>query len=65
MPMTNSAFNEADTCREFITPKLIEVGWNSDGHAIGEQRTFTNGRLSVVGGRVKRGERKRVDYLLF
>ncbi|MDR2787965.1 MAG: DEAD/DEAH box helicase family protein [Candidatus Accumulibacter sp.] len=63
--MTNSAFNEADTSREFITPKLIEAGWNTLPHAIGEQRSFTNGRITVTGGRVKRGERKRVDYLLF
>jgi type I restriction enzyme R subunit len=63
--MTNSVFNEADTCREFITPKLIEAGWNTSPHAIGEQRSFTNGRIIVTGSRVRRGERKRVDYLLF
>lgn len=63
--MTNSAFNEADTSREFITPKLVEAGWNTSPHAIGEQRGFTNGRIIVTGGKVKRGKRKRVDYLLF
>lgn len=32
---------------------------------IGEQRTFTNGRIIVTGGRVRRGKQKRADYLLY
>jgi hypothetical protein len=34
-------------------------------HAIGEQRTFTNGRIIVAGGKVRRGKQKRADYLLY
>ncbi|MBK9445454.1 MAG: DEAD/DEAH box helicase family protein [Betaproteobacteria bacterium] len=56
---------EADTCREFVTPKLVEAGWSSAPHAIGEQRTFTNGRIIVAGGKVRRGKQKRADYLLY
>ena len=56
---------EADTCREFVTPKLVEAGWNNTPHAIGEQRSFTNGRIIVTGGKVRRGKQKRADYLLY
>ena len=49
---------EADTCREFVTPKLIEAGWGTAPHAIGEQRSFTNGRIIVAGGKVRRGKQK-------
>lgn len=56
---------EADTCREFVTPRLVEAGWAEAPHAIGEQRTFTNGRIIVSGGRVRRGNQKRADYLLY
>jgi len=56
---------EADTCREFVTPKLIEAGWNAGDHSIGEQRTFTNGRIIVAGGKVRRGAQRRADYLLY
>lgn len=34
-------------------------------HMSGEQRTFTNGRIIVTGGRVRRGKQKRADYLLY
>jgi type I restriction enzyme R subunit len=57
--------NEADTCREFVTPRLVEAGWASAPHAMGEQRNFTNGRIIVTGGRVRRGQQKRADYLLY
>lgn len=56
---------EADTCREFVTPRLIDAGWGDAPHAIGEQRTFTNGRIIVAGGRVRRGKQRRADYLLY
>ena len=56
---------EADTCRGFVTPRLVEAGWAAAQHAIGEQRTFTNGRIIVAGGKVRRGKQKRADYLLY
>ncbi|MCO6427155.1 EcoAI/FtnUII family type I restriction enzme subunit R [Nitrosomonas communis] len=56
---------EADTCREFVTPKLVEAGWAAAPHTIGEQRYFTNGRIIVAGGKVRRGKKKRADYLLY
>ncbi|MGG7056609.1 EcoAI/FtnUII family type I restriction enzme subunit R [Nitrosomonas sp. ANs5] len=65
MTATAQIMTEADTCRELITPKLVAAGWGSAPHVIGEQRTFTNGRIIVAGGRVRRGKQKRADYLLY
>ena len=63
--MRNGVITEADTCREFVTPRLLEAGWGVAPHAIGEQRSFTNGRIIVAGGKVRRGKQKRADYLLY
>lgn len=63
--MRDGVITEADTCREFVTPRLVEAGWGTAPHAIGEQRTFTNGRIIVAGGKVRRGKQKRADYLLY
>lgn len=56
---------EADTCREFVTPKLFEAGWGAAESVIGEQHSFTNGRIIVAGGKVRRGKQRRADYLLY
>lgn len=60
-----AVMTEADTCRELVTPKLVESGWSASPHAIGEQRSFTNGRIIVAGGKVRRGKQRRADYLLY
>lgn len=65
MTATTQIMTEADTCRELVTPKLVDAGWGNAPHVIGEQRTFTNGRIIVTGGRVRRGKQKRADYLLY
>ncbi|MBZ0283118.1 MAG: DEAD/DEAH box helicase family protein [Anaerolineae bacterium] len=57
-------YNEADTCRKFVTPQLVDTGWESPPHSLTEQRTFTDGRIVVTGGRSKRGEQKIADYIL-
>lgn len=54
---------EADTCREFVTPRLRQAGWTDD--QIAEQRTFTAGRILVEGRVARRGRPKRADYLLY
>ncbi len=61
----DSAMTEADTCREHVTPKLVEAGWSSSPCSIGEQHSFTHGRIFVTGGKVRRGVKKRADYLLY
>jgi type I restriction enzyme, R subunit len=63
--LREEVMTEADTCREFVTPRLVDAGWSNAPYAIGEQRTFTNGRIIVAGGRVRRGKQKRADYLLY
>lgn len=55
---------EADTCRKYIVPKLQSAGWDDAPCAIQEQRTFTDGRVLIVGGVARRGTRKRADYIL-
>jgi type I restriction enzyme R subunit len=55
---------EADTCRKYVLPKLIEAGWDNEPHSFTEQKSFTDGRIIVAGDRVKRRPPKRADYLL-
>jgi len=56
--------SEADTCRKFVVPKLESAGWDSSQHSHIDQKTFTDGRVIPVGGRFKRGPKKRADYIL-
>jgi len=56
--------NEADTCRKYVVPKLQEAGWENEPHSITEQRSFTDGRIIVVGSKARRQSQKRTDYLL-
>ena len=56
--------NEADTCRKYVLPKLIEVGWDEEPRSFTEQKTFTDGRIVVIGEKVRRRSQKRADYLL-
>jgi type I restriction enzyme R subunit len=55
---------EADTCRLYVLPKLEASGWNEDPHSFTEQKTFTDGRIVVAGGKTRRRPQKRADYLL-
>lgn len=54
--------SEADTCRKDVLPKLRQSQWTDD--LILEQRTFTDGKIVVVGRKGKRKKAKRFDYLL-
>ncbi len=53
---------EADTCRKYVLPLLYGAGWSDD--QINEQKTFTDGKIIVIGDRVQRGKHKRADYIL-
>ncbi len=55
---------EADTCRKYVLPKLMEAGWDEDPHSFTEQKTFTDGRIVISGNKTKRRPQKRADYLL-
>ena len=55
--------NEAETCREFVIPRLLAAGWKDE--QIREQVTFTDGRIvPLAGQRAIRRKQKRADYLL-
>jgi type I restriction enzyme R subunit len=54
--------NEADTCRQYVLPKLAATGWTDE--QIREQYIFTDGRILVQGRQAGRAKRKRADYLL-
>ena len=56
-------FNEADTCRKYVLPKLYAAGWNDD--QISEQKSFTDGRIIIAGNRASRKKQKRADYVLY
>ncbi len=56
--------NEADTCRKYVLPKLIAAGWDNDPRSFTEQKTFTDGRIVLIGETVRRRPQKRADYLL-
>lgn len=54
--------SEADTCRKEVLPKLYASQWSDD--LILEQRTFTDGKIIVIGKKARRKKAKRFDYLL-
>ncbi len=56
--------NEADTCRQYVVPKLQAAGWDDEPHRLSEQVTFTDGRIVVTGRLTRRRPGKRADYIL-
>ena len=60
---------EEDIKLKFITPALQKAGWNIDNQInmefpVRKQYYFTDGRILFDGEKIKRGTRKRADYLL-
>jgi len=58
----NDNDSEADTCRKDVLPKIYASNWTDE--QILEQRTFTDGKIVVLGRKAKRKKAKRFDYLL-
>jgi len=60
--------NEADTRATLIDPKLKAAGWTdaqiTREHYYQRDHQYTQGRVILVGDRVRRGESRKVDYLL-
>ncbi|MBI2639969.1 MAG: DEAD/DEAH box helicase family protein [Candidatus Sungbacteria bacterium] len=56
--------SEQDICSKFILPALTNAGWDLQKQ-IREQYSFTAGRIIVRGKSVFRGEKKRVDFVLY
>jgi hypothetical protein len=36
--------NDADTCRKYVLPNLIEAGWDNEPYSFTEQKTFKKRR---------------------
>ncbi len=62
--MSKSELSEQDICSKYILPAVINSGWNLHSQ-IREQLTFTAGRIIVRGKTIVRGEKKRVDFILY
>jgi len=61
--MPDKSLSESDICDQFITPAIVNAGWDSTNQ-IRREYSFTAGRVTVRGQTAKRGPRKRADYLL-
>ncbi|WNF04326.1 DEAD/DEAH box helicase family protein [Brevibacillus borstelensis] len=62
--MNKKNLSERDICSKYITPSIIQAGWNLQNQ-IREEVTFTDGRIIVRKKMVTRGEKKRADYILY
>ena len=54
--------NEEETRNRLIRPSIINSGWTDQ--QIREEYPYTMGRIHVSGKTTKRGEKKKVDFLL-
>lgn len=62
--MNKKALTEQDIRTKYITPALVDAGWDIVDQ-IREEVTFTDGRIYVRGKLHTRGEKKRADYILY
>lgn len=62
--MNKKEMSERDICTKYITPALVEAGWDIKKQ-IREEVTFTDGRVIVMGSVTTRGKKKRADYILY
>lgn len=63
MTADKKSLTETDICTQFITPALQQVGWDFPTQ-VRQEVQFTAGQILVQGKTVKRGEKKRADYVL-
>lgn len=56
--------SEQDIRTKYITPAILAAGWDRDLQ-MREEVSFTDGKITVRRKVVKRGERKRADYILY
>ena len=62
--MNKKSLSERDICTKFITPALVQCGWDVQTQ-IREEYNITKGRILVSSLGCKRAENKRADYVLF
>ena len=62
--MSKKTLSESDICAKYITPAVIQAGWD-EALQIRREVFFTKGRIIVRGKLVTRGKAKRADYFYF
>lgn len=62
--MNIKSLSESDICAKYITPAIIQAGWD-EATQIRREVSFTAGRIIVRGKLVTRGRAKRADYVLY
>ncbi|MFZ4522284.1 MAG: EcoAI/FtnUII family type I restriction enzme subunit R [Bacteroidales bacterium] len=62
--MDKKSLSERDICSKFITPAIIDAGWDGIKQIL-EEVSFTDGKIYVRGKLTARGARKRADYILY
>lgn len=62
--MDKRSLSERDICSKFITPALLQAGWDMN-RQVREEVSFTKGRVIVRGKLHSRGEARRADYILY
>jgi len=62
--MNKKSLGERDICSKYITPAIINAGWDMLTQ-IREEVTLTRGRIIVRGRLHTRGKSRRADYVLF
>ncbi len=62
--MNKKALSERDICTKFITPSLVQAGWDIQTQ-VREEVYFTQGRVVVRGKLHSRGEASKADYVLY
>ena len=62
--MNKAGLSEDDISVKFITPALIQAGWD-EATQIRRQVSFTKGRIIVRGRLVTRGKAKKADFVLY
>jgi type I restriction enzyme R subunit len=62
--MSKKLLSESDICAKYITPAVIQAGWD-EALQIRREVFFTKGRIIVRGKLVTRGKAKRADYVLY
>jgi type I restriction enzyme R subunit len=62
--MIIKTLSESDICAKYITPAVIQAGWD-EATQLRREVSFTKGRIIVRGKLVTRGKAKRADYILY
>ena len=59
--MSKKSLSESDICAKYITPAVIQAGWD-EALQIRREVFFTKGRIIVRGKLVTRSKAKSADY---